>query len=55
MTSLRDRFTIENLYKPYIPNNITNLHVFDDDEQILHFMTNTDVFKDTTIDEDEHK
>jgi len=52
MTPLRDRFSIEILYKPSIPDNITNLRVFHDDEQILHFMANADVFKDATIDED---
>jgi len=55
MTTLRDIFTIEILYKPSVPNNITNLHAFDDDKQILPFMVNIDVFKDATIDEDVHK
>jgi len=32
MTPLRDKFSIEILYKPSIPDNITNLCVFDDDE-----------------------
>lgn len=50
MSPIRDRFTIEILYKLSIPDNITNLCVFNDDQQILHFMANTDVFKDATID-----
>lgn len=32
MTSLRDIFYVENLYKSSIHDNITNLHIFDDDE-----------------------
>eukprot|EP00253_Pinus_taeda_P004886 PITA_04886 len=51
---LRDGFSIELLYKPFVPDNITNLRIFNDDQQILHFMDNVDVFKDATIDEDEH-
>ena len=34
--------------------NKTNLRAFDDDEQILHFIANDDIFKDETIDEDVH-
>lgn len=29
--------------------------MFNDDQQILHFMANTDIFKDAVIDEDENK
>jgi len=43
------------IYKPSIHDNITNLRVFYDDQHILCFMVNADVFKDTTIDEDEHE
>jgi len=32
MSPIRDRFTIEILYKPYILNNITNLRMFNDDQ-----------------------
>lgn len=52
MTSLRNIFSVEILYKPSITENITNLRFFDDDEQILHFMANIDVFKDASINED---
>lgn len=55
MSSLRDRFTVEILCKPSIPDNINNLRVFYDDQHILHFMANADVFKDASIDEDEHE
>ena len=55
MSSIKYIFTIEILYQPYIPDNITNLHVFNDDQQILHFMANTDIFKDAEIDDDKHE
>lgn len=31
MSLLRDRFTVEILYKPSVPVNISNLHIFDDE------------------------
>jgi len=55
MSLIRDRFTIEILYKPSILGNITNLRMFNDDQQILHFMANVDDFKDATIDDYEHE
>lgn len=55
MTLLRDKFSIEILYNPSIPDNIINLRVFDDDQQMLHFMANANIFKDVMIDEDEHE
>lgn len=48
MSPIRDRFTIQFLYKPSILDNINNLHVFNDDQQILNFMENVDIFKDAT-------
>lgn len=54
MSPLRDRFTIKILYKPSIPNNITKLCIFGDDQHILHFMDDINAFKDAAADEDEH-
>lgn len=53
-TPLRDGFSIEIMYKPVVPNNITNLCIFHDDQKILEFMTNVELFKDVVIDEEEH-
>ena len=39
----------------YILDNINNLCVFNDDQQLLHFMDNVDVFKDAAIDDEEHE
>lgn len=55
MSPLRDDFSIEIIYKLSVPDNITNLHVFYEDQQILYFMPNADVFKYAMIDEDEHE
>ena len=55
ITPLRDRFTVEILYKTSIPKSITNLFVFDDDEHILHFMASADVLKDAAISAYEHE
>lgn len=54
-TPLRDGFSIEIMYKPAMPDNVTNLHIFNDDQQILEFMRNVEVFKDVVIDEEEHE
>lgn len=54
MLLLRDWFTIEILYKPSIPDNINNLYFFYDDQYILYFMANYDVFKKVAIDENKH-
>jgi hypothetical protein len=45
-------FMIELLYKPSVPNNISNWKVFEGDEQIINFMTNQDNFKDLAIDDE---
>lgn len=55
MSPLSDYFTIEILYRPSIPDNITNLCLFVEYQQILHFMANVDTFRDVAIDEDEHE
>ena len=31
------------------------MRVFDDDEQIIHFLTNDEVFKESAIDDEEHQ
>ena len=39
-----NRCSIELLFMPSILDNITNLRVFDDDQQILEFLMNDDTF-----------
>ena len=45
-------FSIELLYKPSIPYNITNWRVFEGDEKIILFLTNKENFKDLAIDDE---
>jgi hypothetical protein len=43
---------VELLYKPSVPNNISNWKVFEGDEQIINFLTNQENFKDLAIDDE---
>lgn len=52
--TIENGFCIEILYKKYVPDNVNDVHVFNDDQHILHFMANSDVFKDAAIEEDKH-
>jgi hypothetical protein len=49
-----DTFSVELLYMPSIPDNITNWRVFDDDQQLINFLHLKDTFKDSIIDEGQH-
>jgi hypothetical protein len=49
-----DRFSIELLFRPYVPDNITNWRVFNDDDHIISFLTQEDTYKDLIIDENQH-
>jgi hypothetical protein len=46
------RFTVELIYKPSMPKNISNWKVFEGDEHIINFLTNQDNFKDLAIDDE---
>jgi hypothetical protein len=43
---------VERLYKPLVPNNISNWKVFEGDEHIVDFMTNQENFRDLAIDDE---
>ena len=47
-------FSIELLFRPSIPDNITNWWVFNDDSQIISFLIGEDAFKESAIDEITH-
>ena len=47
-------FSLELIYRPSIPDNITNWRVFNDDEQIINFLTMEDTFKGSVIEEEQH-
>ena len=42
------------IFRPSIPDNIFNWHVFDNDVQVLNFLMNEDTFKDSVNDEVTH-
>ena len=46
---------IELMYRPSIPKKVTNWKIFDDDVQIIDFLTAQDTFKDFYIDEFKHE
>ena len=50
-----NKCSIELIFRPYVLDNVTNLRVFDDDQEILEFLTNDETFKDSVIDEEEHQ
>ena len=49
-----NRCSIEFLFRPSIPDNITILMVFDDDQRILECLMNDETFKGAIIDDEEH-
>lgn len=49
-----DRFSIELIFRPSIPNNITNWRVFNDDPDIVNFLTSEGSYSNQIIDEDQH-
>jgi len=49
-----DRFSIELIFRPSIPDNITNWRVFNDDLDIVNFLTFEGSYSNQIIDEDHH-
>ena len=49
-----DFFSVELIFRPSIPDNIFKWRVFDNDLQVLNFLTNDSSFKDSAIDEVTH-
>jgi ribonuclease HI len=47
-------FSVEILFQPYVPNNIMNWRVFDDDQQIINFLHMEETFQGAVIDEQTH-
>ena len=48
-------FSIELKYRPSIPDNVTSWKVFDDDRQILDFLSAQTTFEGMAIDEADHE
>ena len=51
----QDKFFVELIYRPSIPDNITNGRVFKDDDQIINFLHSEDTFKGSVIDDEQHE
>eukprot|EP00253_Pinus_taeda_P034803 PITA_34803 len=49
-----DRFSVELLFRPSIPDNVSNWRVFNQDDDILQFMTSEKSYDNQIIEEDEH-
>jgi ribonuclease HI len=47
-------FSVELLFRPSIPDNITSWRVFDDDQQIINFLHLEETFQGAVIDEQTH-
>ena len=47
-----DKFSVELIYRPLIPDNIMNWRVFEDDEHIINFLHSEDAFKGSVIDDE---
>ena len=55
MVPTNNRCSIEFLFRPSVPDNITNMRVFDDDQQILECLMNDETFNGAIIDDEEHQ
>ena len=49
-----DRFSVELLFRPSIPDNVTNWRVFNHDEDIIQFLTSEKSYDNQIIEENEH-
>jgi ribonuclease HI len=47
-------FSVELLFRPSVPNNITSWRVFEDDQQIINFLHMEETFQGAVIDEQTH-
>ena len=54
LVTTNKKCAIELIFRPTAPYNVTNLRVFDDDEQIIDFVMNDENFKYFVIDDEEH-
>jgi hypothetical protein len=54
LTSTNNGFSIELLFSPSVLDNVVNWRVFNDDQNIIQFLTNEDTFKDAISDDGEH-
>lgn len=51
----KNKCSVELIFRPSVPDNISNWQVFEDDEKILEFLHYEKPFKNVVIDEYEHE
>ena len=51
----RSIFSVELIFRPSTPNNVTNWRVFDDDANIIPFLTYKETFKEEAIDDEQQE
>ena len=52
LVTTNNNCSIELIFRPSVPENVTNMRVFDDNEQLIEFFTNEESFKESIIDEE---
>ena len=50
-----DGFSIEMMFRSFVPENVTNWRVFNIDSQIINFLTSLYTFQDSIIDDEVHQ
>jgi hypothetical protein len=50
-----DGFSIEMMFRPYVPDNVMNWKVFNGDSQIINYLTSSYTFQDSVIDDEVHQ
>jgi hypothetical protein len=55
LTPFNNNFIVEILFIPSIPEKMKKWRVFNDDSQIIYFLTNVDVFQYLVIDDEVHE
>jgi hypothetical protein len=50
-----NKFSIELIYEPSIPDNITNWIIFNDNQQIIDFLHSEDTFRGSVIGDEHHE
>jgi hypothetical protein len=49
-----NRFFVELVFRPFVPDNITNWRVFNDDVDIINFLSSEGTYENDIIDEESH-
>jgi len=50
-----DVFLVEMMFRPSVLDNVMSWRVFEDNSQIINFLTSSDTFQDSVIDDEVHQ